>query len=215
MTSSLRWPHALSRIGDRRRERSLVPVPISPSDKEQTRLDRFLGTWPPGLLVFVWPQMFVGSETGEQKQVEVALLALAEAGLVDLFTTRRWGSTRRNLRVFARDDAGRASSAFAAPNPWVWQRVLAEAMTHRAGHYGERLSHLRPLTRQAALGRGLLHLEYRRQSRTRTTFQDPSFADRTQQPAAVLAQRWAEFVGNYPEVHDAMIHATSIPDGVV
>lgn len=180
------------------------PTPgVSPSDDE-----------PPCLWVLLWPELFDGSEAQDQKQVEVAVVELAAAGLIDVYLTRRWNGSE-SVRIVPTAQAKTISTQDTGSGTWVYQRLLAEAEEHRPGSFGGRLSHLRSHTRQTAIARGLLHAKQRDRFLPQPERVDPQARARAEEPARAAAQRWEQFVQSQPRVHRALIEATGLRGAVV
>jgi hypothetical protein len=176
--------------------------------------------WTPGLLVLAWPELFIGDEDADRKQVEVAVLTLADAGRVDLYLAPVWGSSRRCLRIVARDVEGapvsvdEATSISPSDVPWVWRAVLAEARVSRPGSYGERLFQWRGHTERAAVARGLMVPPRRDRFLARKATVDPVVVRASEIHATRLARWWSRFVAAQPDLYDALVRATGIPGAV-
>lgn len=193
--------------------------PLPMLDPDGVPLYRLDDGWTPGLLVLAWPEQFVGAEEADRKQVELAVVTLADAALVDLYLAPVWGSSRRGLRIVPR--AARADGVDLADLggdssevPWVWQSVLAAARAARPGSYGERLFHWRGQTLRAAQARGLVRPERRDRFLARAAGLDPEVASTSKADAERLARWWAQFVAVHPELHEALVRATAIHDAV-
>jgi len=184
-------------------EQSNRATGVSPSDDE-----------PPCLWVLLWPELFDGTEAPDQKQVEVAVVELAAAGLIDVYLIRGWNGSE-SVRIVPTAQAKTISTHDAGSGTWVYQRLLAEAEEHRPGSFGGRLSHLRQQTRQAAIARGLLHAKQPDRFLPQPERVDPQLKARAEVPARAAANRWRQFVQTQPRVHRALIEATGLRGAVV
>ena len=176
-------------------------------------------SWPPDLLVLLWPSLFPGRERGSDEQVTfqrillVTLVMLADAGLLHLFLaepgTSRWRS-RTQPWVFR----AAGSSASGPPSPGARPWLSGVLVDHIADNPGISCGSLKagPIyTREAAASCGFALAVGGRWS-SRLIPADETVA-LTESAALSLSRRWVTFTEQQQSLYRLMVRITAQPEG--
>lgn len=175
----------------------------------------FPGDWPPGLLVLLWPELFAGDDGIEQLQIEVAVMAMADAGLISVYLARGWDCFLfGRLRLLSEQGRVGGSEQPDAGTPWLWQEILAAIERHESTWFGYRLHQLRDQTRLAARSRGIINDDHRRRFLGSVNV-NAELRAASEVAARALAQRWTKFVKTHPALHEELVQATRTHEAAI
>jgi hypothetical protein len=184
----------------------VYPVGAAMANRED---QEFPGDWPPGLLVLLLPELFGGEEDLDQKQLEVTVMTMADAGLIGIYLAHGWdGFLFGRLRLVSErgpDDVPRPPEA---GTPWLWQEILDSIGRHETTWFGYRLHQLRDQTRLAAQARGIIRDDHHRGRLHGGHTVNAEYRAAAEPAARALARRWGEFIAAHPALHEELTEAT-------
>jgi hypothetical protein len=186
-----------------------------------------LSTAPPDWLALCWLSDFVlePNERPGQLPVEVAVMGLAEAGLIDMTLS----DDSDNLLLAPTQQGLLTAGTLRHPFPWACERLIRDLSGQSAGSRSLHLQRYVGMTALAALSRGwgTVRKVPRRGlpadayvmrnhwiARSVHIFVPTDVArDSYRDAAQGLATSWASFVRGFPNLHAALVRATAIaPD---
>jgi len=180
----------------------------------------FVGSsWPPDVLVLLWPTLFSGDERGGvdqqtgQRILEVTLFVLADAGLLQLYVaesgTSRWRLARQPW-VFPGASPGAPRPPSPGARPWL-SEVLLEHVRANPGISCAALVDGWGYTEEAAVSCGYASVVGRRWF-SRLVLADEEVA-RSESAARSLAHRWTTFTRQHERLYRLMWRTTRPPEG--
>jgi hypothetical protein len=188
------------------------PVPdVEPAVAYQA----YLRGWRPDALAFLHPDLFGGGDSDAQIQVEVAVFALAAAGLIKV-SARSWLRSVMAGPAAISGVQGLSCQDISPPGGPMWVSDLILFKVYSPGPVptwrGGRLYALQERPGRAALELGLASRQKGHWWRRPATVADPRSKEAAEPAARQLADQWWQFAADFPTLNKARRAATKTPE---
>jgi hypothetical protein len=198
-----------SGVGDEAAARE-YPVPAG---DPMPALQAYELSWKPDALVLLHPEMFGGG--GAQTQVEVAVFALADWGLVRLSLQSGWRRFVVSSLLISRVEGLAGDNIGTKPgSAWASDAILAKVYDPYRGQTwsGRGLYRLKTDPGDAALVWGMASKEKLHWWKPASIVAQPEASQASVAASRGLAQRWDRFTSDYPALHKAITSAATTPE---